>query len=93
MSRTVELEIGDLYASLHEQFSIQVGEDYEERARQQFEEFLHGFNQQVERQVEEAQAEQEQFDLTDEDVEVIEEEDVEATDADGEADAVEAESE
>lgn len=81
MSRTIELEVGDLYASLHEQFSVQVGENYEEQARQQFEEFLHNFNQQVEREVEQQQAQaqpQEQFDLTDEDVEEVEPEQAEA---------------
>lgn len=81
MSRTIELEIGDLYASLHDQFSAQVGENYDDQARQQFEEFLHNFNQQVERSMEEQQQQaqpSEQFDLTDEEMERVEAEQAEA---------------
>lgn len=71
MSRTIELEVGNLYADLHERFSEQVGDQYDERVRREFEEFIHEFNQEVERQVEQAQAEQENLDLSDEDVEEL----------------------
>lgn len=70
MSETIELEVGDLYANLHDQFNGQLSEQYEERARQNFEEFLHNFNQQVEREVEQ---QQNGIELSDEEVEAIEE--------------------
>lgn len=72
MSQTVELELGDLYANLHERFSEQIGEEYDQRARTEMEEFLHNFNQQYERQVEQIaaqQEEQEELDLSEEDIE------------------------
>jgi NAD(P)H-dependent FMN reductase len=55
MSETVEIEVGSLYERLHSQFEEEVGEQYKERARSQFEEFLHNFNQEVERQREQVQ--------------------------------------
>jgi hypothetical protein len=58
MAQEVTFEVGDLYAELHTQYSEQVGEQYEDRLRQDFEEFVHNFNQQVERQREEVAAQQ-----------------------------------
>lgn len=75
MSTTIELEVGDLYANLHEQFKEQVGPQYEGQARQEIEEFLHNFNQQVERQMEQMEqqsADEDEFDLTEEDIEDVE---------------------
>lgn len=75
MSETIEIEVGNLYANLHEQFQEQVGDQYEQRSRTQFEEFLHNFNQEVERQVEvmEEQQSDEALDLSEADgVESIE---------------------
>lgn len=65
MTETIEVEVGELYAQLHEQYSANLGEQYEERVRQNAEDFLHNFNQQVERQQEAAQ-EQEDLDLSEE---------------------------
>lgn len=73
MSQTIEIEVGDLYANLHEQFTTEVGPQYDERMRQQTEAFLHEFNQQFERQVEQMQ-EEESLDLSEEDVEALAEE-------------------
>lgn len=52
MSQTIEIDIGDLYAEMHEQYSDDLDDQYEPRLRQQVEDFLHQFNQQVERQQE-----------------------------------------
>jgi ElaB/YqjD/DUF883 family membrane-anchored ribosome-binding protein len=52
MGETIEVEVGSLYAEMHEQYSNELAEQYEERLRQQTEDFLHNFNQQVERQQE-----------------------------------------
>lgn len=59
MAQEVTFEVGDLYAELHAQYAEQIGEQYEGRLRQDFEEFVHNFNQQVERQRDQAQAQQE----------------------------------
>lgn len=73
MSETIEVEVGALYANLHEGFEGQLDEQYTERARQTMESFLHEFNQQVERQQERAQAQQNgELDLEEADVEVEE---------------------
>jgi NAD(P)H-dependent FMN reductase len=56
MAQEITLEVGDLYAQLHERFGTEVGEQYDERLRQEVEEFVHKFNQEVERQREQAQA-------------------------------------
>jgi len=50
MSQTIEIEVGDLYAQIHERYTEGAGEQYTERLRQNTEDFLHQFNQQVERQ-------------------------------------------
>lgn len=55
MSDTIEIKVGNLYANLHEQFETTLGEQYDERARQTFETFLHELNQQVEREQEQQQ--------------------------------------
>ena len=56
MAEEITLEVGGLYAQLHDRFSEDVGEQYNEQLRQQIEEIIHNFNQQVERQTEQAQA-------------------------------------
>lgn len=66
MSETIEIKVGSLYANLHEGFVESLEDQYEERARQTFEAFIHEFNQQVEReqeQMEAQQASQEDVDL------------------------------
>lgn len=59
MAEEITLEIGDLYAELHEQYSENLGEQYSQRLRQNFEEFVHNFNQQVERQREAVESDEE----------------------------------
>jgi len=56
MTDEITLEVGDLYAQLHERFGTEVGEQYDERLRQEVEEFVHKVNQEVERQREQAQS-------------------------------------
>lgn len=73
MSQTIEIEVGDLYAGMHEQYSEDVGEQYDERVRAQLEDFLHQFNQQVERQQEQVQQQQEQVELSEEELEAVSE--------------------
>lgn len=63
MPQTIELEVGPLYAQLHERFKDQLGDQYEQQSRQEFESFLHELNQTLERQVEAAAAEQGELDL------------------------------
>lgn len=55
MSKKIEIEVGDLYSELHSGFCDDLGQQYEEQARQKFEQFLHEFNQQIERQMEQAE--------------------------------------
>lgn len=62
MSEEITADVGDLYAELHEQYQENLGEQYSERLRQNLEEFIHNFNQQVERQ-RDAAAQQEELDL------------------------------
>lgn len=52
MAETIEIEVGPLYAQLHNRFTEQMDEQYTPQARQQFESFLHEYNQQVERELE-----------------------------------------
>lgn len=52
MTQTIEIEVGGLYADLHEQFESELGEQYDAEVRAQLEDFLHNFNQQIERQTE-----------------------------------------
>jgi hypothetical protein len=66
MSQEVTIELGNLYAELHEQYDENLGEQYTQRLRQNTEEFIHNLNQQVERQREQAEA-QEDIDLEAED--------------------------
>lgn len=58
MTESIEIDVGELYANLHEQYSEGLGEQYEERVRQNVEDFLHNFNQQVERQQDAARDQQ-----------------------------------
>jgi predicted N-acyltransferase len=76
MSETIELEVGALYAQQHERFAKELGDQYEERARKQFEDFLHQMNQRVERQNEQARVAQqdEGLELSEEDIEDISDE-------------------
>jgi F0F1-type ATP synthase membrane subunit b/b' len=57
MVEEIVIEVGSLYSTLHQRFSDQVGDEYDERARQQFEEFIHQFNQEFERSMEQKQQE------------------------------------
>lgn len=58
MARTVELQLGELYAELHERFSENLGQEYEDTIRAEVEDYLHTLNKQLERQSEQAQAQQ-----------------------------------
>lgn len=58
MARTVELQLGELYADLHERFSENLGQEYEDTIRAEVEDYLHTLNKQLERQSEQAQAQQ-----------------------------------
>jgi flagellar biosynthesis chaperone FliJ len=62
MAEEITADVGDLYAELHEQYAENLGDQYSERLRQNLEEFIHNFNQQVERQ-RDAVSEQEDLDL------------------------------
>ena len=57
MSEEVTITVGELYANLHKQYKEGLEDAYEERARQTFEEFIHNFNQEMERQQEQAMEE------------------------------------
>lgn len=63
MSETIEVEVGGLYADLHRRFKEQIGDQYDEQARQNFEEFLHNFNQRIEREMEQQEELTEQAEL------------------------------
>lgn len=76
MSETIEIEVGTLYAEMHERYSTEVGEQYTERVRAQTEDFLHQFNQQMERQQEQVQQQQEEEELS------LSEDELEAVEAD-----------
>lgn len=62
MSTKIEVEVGDLYAELHEQFEEQIGEQYTANARQEMEGFIHKLNQQFERQMEQAEEQEQEID-------------------------------
>jgi len=53
MTSEITIKVGELYENLHVQFSENLEEEYEEALRQQVEDFLHNYNQQLDRQVEE----------------------------------------
>lgn len=55
MSKKIRVEVGDFYAELHEHYTESAGDDYTERAREQLEDWIHGFNKQVEREIEQQQ--------------------------------------
>lgn len=67
MTEEATIEIGDLYANLHEQFSQQLGEDYEQAIRQEMENFLHKYNQQLDRHIEQADQQQEEPEIAETD--------------------------
>lgn len=52
MPTEIEIEVGDLYESLHVQFAENIGDEYDQALRQQVENFLHNYNQQLDRQME-----------------------------------------
>lgn len=52
MAEEILVPVGDLYANLHAQFAGNLGEDYEAQLRQEVENFLHRYNQQIDRRVE-----------------------------------------
>ena len=63
MSEEVTITVGELYSNLHKQYKEGVGDVYEERARQNFEEFVHNFNQEIERQQEQQEQAIEEDDM------------------------------
>lgn len=48
----ITVDVGSLYGDVHEQLAEELGDQYTERLRAQTEDFIHEFNQQVERQME-----------------------------------------
>jgi len=56
MAREVSITVGELYANLHERFSENLGQEYEDTMRAEVEDYLHSLNKQLERQSEQAQA-------------------------------------
>lgn len=54
MADEISVEVGDLYANVHDTFCDNPGETYEERLRLEVENFIHNFNQQLEREREKA---------------------------------------
>ncbi len=52
MSSEIVVEVGDLYEKLHVQFSDNLDEEYEQALRKHVEDFLHNYNQQLDRQLE-----------------------------------------
>jgi hypothetical protein len=52
MREEITIEIGNLYAELHRHYERVLGETYDQRVRNEFENFIHTFNQQVEREEE-----------------------------------------
>jgi ElaB/YqjD/DUF883 family membrane-anchored ribosome-binding protein len=52
MASEITVTVGDLYENLHVQFSDNLDEEYEQAIRQNIENFLHNYNQQLDRRVE-----------------------------------------
>lgn len=52
MPSEITVTVGDLYENLHVQFSDNLDEEYEQAIRQNIENFLHNYNQQLDRRVE-----------------------------------------
>lgn len=63
MAETIEVEVGDLYADMHDQFETELGDEYTQQIRQVLENNLHQLNQQLERARDEQISE---FDIDDE---------------------------
>lgn len=61
MSSEITIDVGDLYENLHVQFSDNIGDEYEAAIRREVENFLHNYNQQLDRTVE--QQEERQIDI------------------------------
>lgn len=66
MSKTIEIKVGDLYAQIHEEYAESQATEYDEQLRSLTENFIHKFNQQVEREQEQLFAETAVDDLQDE---------------------------
>lgn len=49
MAETIEIDVGQLYADMHDQFKNELGEEYNQQMRQVIENNLHQLNQQLER--------------------------------------------
>jgi len=58
MPEEITITVGSVYAQLHENYTAQIGDAYEQRARDEFEDFIHEFNKQIERETERSLAEQ-----------------------------------
>ena len=58
MASDVTIPVCDLYENLHVQFKDNLGEDYEAAIRQEVEDFLHNYNQQLDRRVEQQEEHQ-----------------------------------
>ena len=56
MAKKIEITVGELYADLHERFSENLGQEYDDTIRAEVEDYLHTLNKQLERQSEQAQA-------------------------------------
>jgi len=65
MKEEITIEIGNLYAELHRHYENALGETYHQRVRNEFENFIHTFNQQIEREeeVRESQTQQNQEEI------------------------------
>ena len=61
---TIEIEVGELHANLHEQLEGAIGEQYQEKTRNEMEELIHDTYRQLER-AQEQQSGIEQKDVLD----------------------------
>jgi DNA-binding protein Fis len=52
MVSEITVEVGDLYENLHVNFSDNLDDAYERALRKNIEDFLHNYNQQLDRQTE-----------------------------------------
>lgn len=52
MTSEITVTVGDLYENLHVQFSENLDDEYEQTLRRNIEDFLHNYNQQLDRRVE-----------------------------------------
>jgi hypothetical protein len=60
MPETIEVEVGTVYAQLHESLQATLGERYENALREELEDWIHERNKELERTQEQAMASAEQ---------------------------------